>query len=57
MSVEDPDAPGSGQASVRNLPAPRAEFVEPFRRRVAAITGADNGVESTASSAFKPCLA
>jgi hypothetical protein len=34
--------------------APRAEFVEPRRSRVAAINGADNGVDTTASSAFEP---
>jgi len=31
-----------------------AEFVGPRRSRVAAITGADRGVETIASSAFKP---
>jgi hypothetical protein len=35
------------------LAAPRAEFVEPFRR-VPAINGGEAGVEITASSAFNP---
>ena len=32
----------------------RAELVVPARNRVAAITGRDNGVDTTASSAFRP---
>jgi hypothetical protein len=35
---------------------PRAEFVDPLRSRVAAISGAEVGVETTASSAFKPLM-
>jgi hypothetical protein len=41
-------------ASASSFPAPRAEFVDPLRNRVAAITGADVGVDATASNAFKP---
>ena len=32
----------------------QAEFVEPFRSLLATITGADSGVVTVASSAFKP---
>jgi len=42
------------KASATNRGAPRAEFVDPFRSRAAATTGADDGVETTASSAFRP---
>jgi hypothetical protein len=34
--------------------APRAEFADPFRSRVATITGAAAGVDSAASSTFRP---
>jgi hypothetical protein len=37
-----------------NDAAPRAELVEPFRSRVAAITGADVGVLRVPISAFNP---
>lgn len=40
--------------SVTNAAAPRAELVGPLRRRVAAITGADRGVETIPSSALRP---
>src|SRR5665647_2710189 len=36
------------------IAAPLAEFVGPRRSRVAAITGADTGVETIASNAFRP---
>ena len=42
------------RASATNRAAPFAEFVAPRRSRVAAITGAETGVETTARSAFKP---
>jgi hypothetical protein len=42
------------KVSVTRRAAPRAEFVEPFRSRAAAITGADLGVETTPSRAFSP---
>ena len=35
-------------ASATNLAAPRAEFAEPFRSRVATITGADDPVDTVA---------
>src|SRR5450756_418045 len=41
-------------ASATRRAAPLAEFVAPRRSRVAAITGAETGVETIASSAFKP---
>ena len=41
-------------ASATNRAAPRAETVEPFRSRDAAITGAQVGVETIASSALRP---
>jgi len=41
-------------ASATSRAAPRAEFAEPFRSRVATITGAEDGVETVASSAFSP---
>jgi len=34
------------------IAAPRTEFVEPLRSRVAAITGTDSDVDSVASSAL-----
>jgi hypothetical protein len=42
------------RASATSRAAPRAELVEPFRNRVAAITGADVGVDTVAGSAFSP---
>ena len=42
------------RASATNRAAPRAEFADPFRSRVAAITGADDGVDAMARNAFKP---
>lgn len=42
------------RASATNRAAPRAEFAPPLRNRAAAITGAEQGVETTASSAFRP---
>ena len=41
-------------ASAASDAAPRAEFALPPRSRVAAITGADSGVEITTASAFSP---
>jgi len=41
-------------ASARSRDAPRGEFVEPLRNRVATITGAAVGVETIPSSAFNP---
>jgi len=41
-------------ASATRRAAPLAEFVAPRRSRVATITGADNGVETIPSNAFKP---
>jgi hypothetical protein len=38
------------------LAAPRTEFVEPLRSRVAAINGAEVEVEMTASSALSPFM-
>ena len=40
--------------SATNAAAPRAEFEGPLRSLVAAITGADRGVETMPSSAFRP---
>jgi len=42
------------RASATGRAAPLAEFVRPRRSRVAAITGAETGVEQVASNAFKP---
>jgi hypothetical protein len=42
------------RASATSRAAPWAEFVEPSRSRVATITGALLGVDSAASSAFRP---
>jgi len=44
----------SGQRIGHQLPAPRAELVDPFRSRVAAISGAEIGVETTANRALRP---
>jgi hypothetical protein len=41
-------------ASATRRPAPRAEFADPFRNRVPAITGGASGVEIVASSTFRP---
>ena len=41
-------------ASAASDAAPRAEFAVPPRSRVAVITGAASGVETTAASAFRP---
>ena len=41
-------------ASATNRAASLAEFVGPRRSQVAAITGAEIGVETIASSAFRP---
>jgi hypothetical protein len=41
-------------ASATRRAAPRAEFADPLRSRVATITGAEDGVETMASSAFRP---
>ena len=41
-------------APAAKLAAPRAEAAFPPRSRVAAITGADSGVLTTAASAFSP---
>ena len=41
-------------ASVTRRAAPRAEFADPFRSRVATITGAMTGVEMVARSALRP---
>jgi hypothetical protein len=42
------------RASATNRAAPRAELAPPFRSRVAAISGADVGVDSVAINAVKP---
>jgi hypothetical protein len=42
------------QIITANRSAPRALFVEPLYSRAAAITGADDGVVTIASSAFRP---
>ena len=47
-------APGAARASASSLAAPRTEFTAPRRSRVAAIIGADSGVEIVASSALSP---
>ncbi len=39
-----------------NEAAPRGELVEPFRSLVAAITGADVGVDSVPTNAFRPLM-
>jgi hypothetical protein len=49
-----PAAAPALRVSVTRRAAPRAEFVDPFRSRAAAITGAAVGVETTPSRAFKP---
>jgi hypothetical protein len=41
-------------ASATNRAAPLTLLVEPLRSRAAAITGAEVGVLTTASSAFRP---
>src|SRR5450759_106862 len=48
-----PAAVAAASASATSRGAPRAEFVEPFRSRVATITGAASGLLTVASSAFK----
>jgi hypothetical protein len=40
------------KASASRLAAPRTELVEPFVSRAAAITGTDNGVLITSSTAL-----
>src|SRR5665647_944905 len=42
------------RASATSWDAPLGEYVEPLRRRVAAISGADSGVEMIAKSALSP---
>ena len=42
------------RASATRRAAPLAQFAAPRRSRVAAITGAETGVETTASNAFRP---
>src|SRR5512144_415310 len=54
ISARMPAARAVRTASATNRAAPRAEFADPFRSRVAAITGADDGVEAVARNAFKP---
>ena len=49
-----PQARAVTSASVISRAAPRAEFTEPFRSRVAAITGAARGVLTVAINAFRP---
>jgi hypothetical protein len=41
-------------ASATSLAAPREEFAEPLRSLVATMTGADEVVNTVASSAFNP---
>jgi hypothetical protein len=41
-------------ASATNRAAPRAEFADPLRNLVATITGADDGLDTVASSALRP---
>src|SRR5664280_1373987 len=48
-----PAAFAAASASATSRGAPRAEFVEPFRSRVATITGAASGLLTVASSAFQ----
>ena len=45
---------GGDQGVGHNPGRARAEFVPPRRNLVAAITGADTGVDTMASNAFKP---
>jgi hypothetical protein len=42
------------KASATSRAAPRAELADPFRSRVATISGADDDVETVASSALRP---
>ena len=49
-----PQARAVPMARAARLAAPRAEAAFPPRSRVAAITGADSGVLTTAASAFRP---
>ncbi len=42
------------RASATDRAAPRAELVPPRRNLVAATTGADSGVDTMASNAFRP---
>ena len=42
------------RASATSRAAPRAEFADPFRSRVATITGAEDGVDAVARNAFNP---
>ena len=49
-----PAARAVAMAPAAKLAAPRAEAAFPPRSRVAAITGADSGVLTTAASAFSP---
>jgi len=42
------------RASATSLAGPRAEFADPFRSLVAAITGAASGVDSVAIIALRP---
>src|SRR5664280_413766 len=48
-----PAAVAAASASATSRGAPRAEFVEPFRSRVATITGAASGLLTVAGSAFQ----
>jgi hypothetical protein len=41
-------------ASATNRAAPRAEFTDPFRSLLATITGAEDAVQTVASSALSP---
>ena len=41
-------------ASATRRAAPRAEFADPLRSRVATITGAESGVDTVASNALRP---
>jgi hypothetical protein len=41
-------------ASATSRAVPRAEFADPFRNRVATITGADDAPDIVASSALSP---
>jgi len=53
-AVPAPTRRAVARASASNRAAPRAEFADPRRNRLAAITGAAVGVDSTASSALSP---
>jgi hypothetical protein len=54
IGPEAPHRRAVAKVAATNDAAPRAELVEPFRSRVAAITGAEVGVDTVPTSAFNP---